>query len=185
MNQTEALRAVIKLLNRAQLPYMITGAYAVSYYGEPRATHDLDIVMEISKGDVEKVCGIFNGAGYEFDRDMVDNAAAYHSHFTVIHSVSNLRIDFWMAKDREPDRLRFSRRRKIELFGLSTFTISPEDLILVKLEWFAGSKNSKHFDDAVGIIRVQGDSLDSRYIVEHLGTEKVRRCWKKAFAEAE
>ena len=43
MNQTEALVQFISDLNSLSVPYMITGAYAVSYFGLPRATHDLDI----------------------------------------------------------------------------------------------------------------------------------------------
>lgn len=184
MSQIQALKAVIKLLNKSKFPYMITGAYAVSYYGEPRSTHDLDIVIEIFESDVENICRIFNTGGYEFDRAMIDNAVTYHSHFTVIHSKSNLRIDFWMVKSKKLDQTRFARRHKIKLFELSTGMISPEDIVLVKLEWFAASKNIKHFNDAVGIIKVQQDRLDSNYITEWLEPRGIKAYWKKACSEA-
>lgn len=184
MNQAQALKYAIKLLNKAKFPYMITGAYAVSYYGEPRATHDLDIVMEISRTDVDKICRIFGAGGYEFDRNMIENAATYHSHFTVIHSDSNLRIDFWMVRNKNEDRARFARRRKIKLFDLPTAMISPEDIILVKLKWFAESKNIKHFNDAAGIIRVQQGKLDFPYIAEWLETLGIKGFWRKACSEA-
>jgi hypothetical protein len=48
------------------------------------------------------------------------------------------------------------------------------------MEWFIGSKNSKHFDDVVGIIRVQEGGLDSGYIGEQLKTARMKECWKKA-----
>lgn len=184
MNQADALKAAIKLLNKAQFPYMITGAYAVSYYGEPRATHDLDVVVEISESDIEKICRTFRSGGYEFDRDMIDNAVAYHSHFTVIHSKSNMRIDFWMVKSKKPDQTRFARRRKVKLFELPAGMISPEDIILVKLKWFAESKNTKHFNDAVGIIKVQQGRLDSPYVAEWLKPLGIKKFWRKACAEA-
>ncbi|OGQ48446.1 MAG: hypothetical protein A3I09_01665 [Deltaproteobacteria bacterium RIFCSPLOWO2_02_FULL_47_10] len=54
MNQTEALVQFISDLNSLSVPYMITGAYAVSYFGLPRATHDLDIVMAVSHSFCEE-----------------------------------------------------------------------------------------------------------------------------------
>ena len=43
MSQQELLKQVVKILNKAEVPYMITGSIASSLYGEPRSTHlDLD-----------------------------------------------------------------------------------------------------------------------------------------------
>ena len=40
------LAATVAQLERARVPYMITGSVASSYHGEPRATRDLDIVID-------------------------------------------------------------------------------------------------------------------------------------------
>lgn len=46
MNLAALLAATITRLERAGVPYMITGSVASSYHGEPRATRDLDIVID-------------------------------------------------------------------------------------------------------------------------------------------
>lgn len=43
---------------------MITGAYAVSFYGRPRTTHDIDINISISINDVKKIYNAFKGCSY-------------------------------------------------------------------------------------------------------------------------
>jgi len=46
VSQTELLRDVVALLNKAGIPYMVVGSYASSFYGEPRMTRDIDIVVD-------------------------------------------------------------------------------------------------------------------------------------------
>ena len=46
MTPTETLRFVVGVLDRHAIPYMITGSVASSLQGEPRATHDLDVVSD-------------------------------------------------------------------------------------------------------------------------------------------
>jgi hypothetical protein len=135
---------------------MITGAYAVSYFGLPRATHDLDIVIEIKPEDIQKLFRTFTKRnGYIIDKDMVDNALQYATHFSIVRSTGDLKVDFWILKSKTSEKNRFERRKKISLFGVSTYIISAEDIVLTKLEWFKRSKNTKHMDDAIGIIKVQ------------------------------
>jgi hypothetical protein len=43
-----ALTQVAGTLSRLNVPYMLTGAVAVSYYGAPRTTHDIDVVILIT-----------------------------------------------------------------------------------------------------------------------------------------
>ena len=43
----------IRPLNRLSIPYMVTGSAASMAYGEPRMTHDIDLVVELRGcGDV-------------------------------------------------------------------------------------------------------------------------------------
>jgi predicted nucleotidyltransferase len=41
----DILRAITKLLDDAEIPYMVVGSFASMAHGEPRTTHDLDIVI--------------------------------------------------------------------------------------------------------------------------------------------
>jgi hypothetical protein len=158
---------------------MITGAYAVSYYGMPRATHDLDVVIDISHTDVDRIYKELKKT-CEIDKDMVENAAMYRTHFSIIYSKGDLRADLWVLKDKPVENTKFERMRKVSLFGVQTFIISPEDILLTKLDWYNRSKNTKHMDDAVGIIRVQGKKLDAAYIKKMLVKLDIEKYWGQA-----
>ncbi len=49
----------ISRLNKLGIRYMVTGAVASVIYGEPRLTHDLDLVIELSSEDVERFAAAF------------------------------------------------------------------------------------------------------------------------------
>jgi hypothetical protein len=44
----------VRRLNMADIAYIITGAVASIVYGEPRLTHDLDLVVMMKREDVER-----------------------------------------------------------------------------------------------------------------------------------
>lgn len=47
----------LRLLNSAQVEYLLIGGYAVGYYGYPRATADIDIWIAINPRNADKVAG--------------------------------------------------------------------------------------------------------------------------------
>lgn len=47
-------RDLLKILNRHKVRYLIVGAYAVTYYSEPRYTKDLDIWIEPEERNAKK-----------------------------------------------------------------------------------------------------------------------------------
>jgi hypothetical protein len=49
VSQQELLKRVIQTLDQAEIQYMITGSIVSSLQGEPRSTHDIDIVVSIRK----------------------------------------------------------------------------------------------------------------------------------------
>jgi hypothetical protein len=47
MSQPELLKGVVTRLDEAGIEYMLTGSIVSSLQGEPRATHDIDIVIAV------------------------------------------------------------------------------------------------------------------------------------------
>ncbi|OGQ48894.1 MAG: hypothetical protein A3I10_02970 [Deltaproteobacteria bacterium RIFCSPLOWO2_02_FULL_57_26] len=46
------LKEVTRRLNRAKIPYMVTGSIAANFYTVPRMIRDIDIVVELSERDI-------------------------------------------------------------------------------------------------------------------------------------
>jgi hypothetical protein len=70
---------------------------------------------------------------------------------------------------------------------VQVFLCSAEDIILSKLEWYksGGSVSDRQWKDILGVIKVQGELLDKKYLLkwaEKLGMEDLL---EKAFTEGE
>ena len=55
MKVEKDFRDFIALLNRHDVHYLIIGAFAYSFYVEPRYTKDIDILIEQSEENAEKI----------------------------------------------------------------------------------------------------------------------------------
>lgn len=49
----------VRPLNRSGLRYVIGGSVAAIFYGEPRLTHDLDVMVFLRDSDIERLAEIF------------------------------------------------------------------------------------------------------------------------------
>ena len=59
MSQQELLKKVVQTLDQIGIDYMITGSMASSLQGEPRSTHDIDVVLAIQEIDVDNLVDAF------------------------------------------------------------------------------------------------------------------------------
>lgn len=59
MDLVSLLKIVKKRLDKTKIPYMLSSGLAVSFWGFPRTTHDIDIVIEAKKEDKDKIVKLF------------------------------------------------------------------------------------------------------------------------------
>jgi len=122
------IRRVVNSFNAAGLDYMFTGALAASYYGTPRTTMDVDIVVKVfPEGLQARLVSALKEAALQVDDKRID--AAFKSGFRIV-TFNDTRSPFTVD-------IIFSRR-KLEkkagtILGLPTFYQTPEELILAKL----------------------------------------------------
>ncbi len=79
---------------------MVTGSIAANYYAIPPMTRDIDIVVELSAGDADRLYALF-AADFYVARDAVRTAIAERSTFNVIHTALVVKVDFVVSKDSE------------------------------------------------------------------------------------
>ena len=60
MSQQELLSKLVDFLDQARIPYMLTGSIASSLHGEPRSTHDVDVVVVLDPESITKLLGAFS-----------------------------------------------------------------------------------------------------------------------------
>ena len=165
MSQSELLIRVVQTLEKAHIPYMITGSVASSLYGEPRSTHDIDIVIAIKPSSIDEFKRAFPEPGFYLDPTTILDAIKYQSMFNLIHVVEGDKVDFWILTNELFDLSRFQRRQTETLYGEMVMVSSPEDTIVAKLKWAKLSGGSeKQFGDALSVYEVQYPNLDLDYL---------------------
>lgn len=174
MSQIELLREAVRALERVGVRYLLSGSLASSLQGEPRATHDIDLVVEVDARLIDALAEAFGADRYFFDPRAARDALGRRGMFNLLDNASGDKIDFWMLTDHPFDASRFARRISVDAFGLSLWVSSPEDTILQKLRWANASGGSeRQLRDAVGVYEVQRGVLDEAYLdswAEMLGT---------------
>ena len=168
MSQQELLKLVIARLHEAGIEYMLTGSLASSLQGEPRATHDIDLVVAIRgvPGDiVSTFLRAFADQKFYLVEHAIRSAIDASSMFNMIDTVEGNKVDFWVLSDDAFDQARFSRRALEEFDGVPLRVSRPEDTILMKLRWAELSGGSeKQFGDALRVYEVQHGILDQAYL---------------------
>lgn len=186
MSQQKLVKKVILALENAGIQYMITGSMVSSLQGEPRSTHDTDIIISIQKPAIKKLVDTFSPADSYLDESSILESINTIGMFNLIDVKEGGKIDFWMLTDEPFDKSRFSRRCTEEFMGVKIQVSSPEDTILAKLRWAKLSGGSeKQFIDALRVYEVQFEKLDMDYLerwVKELGVESL---WERLKSEAE
>ena len=143
----EILTLVAARLDDAGIPYMVSGSVATSYYGQPRMTRDIDLVIDVGPHDAERLAALFEEDFY-CDSEAIRRALETRRMVNVIHSASLIKVDLIVRKDSEYRRTEFERRQAHTLAGSRIWIVSPEDLSLSKLVWAKASGSELQLRDA-------------------------------------
>lgn len=161
MDLVSLLKKVTNKLEKARIPYMVSGGVAVSYWGFPRTTHDIDIVIEAEKEDKEKIINFFKKDFY-ISSKATEDAIETRFTFNIIHLKSGLKVDFWLVQKDSFGESEFRRRLKRKMFGKEICIISPEDLVLSKLLAYKETQSNRRLEDAESIFKTS--KVDLKYI---------------------
>jgi hypothetical protein len=165
MQLTDLLRTVTTVCEELQIPYVVTGSVASTYYGEFRTTRDIDVVIDLAAWHVRRFCAKFPDPEWHVDPDAAEQSLAMGGMFNLLHVESGLKVDLIAYQDTPANASRFSRARKVTLPSGGTAMFSaPEDVILSKLDFYRQGGSQKHLRDCVGIFRVSGAELDLEYL---------------------
>jgi hypothetical protein len=169
------LRLTAQTLADLDIPYMVTGSLASAFYGEPRSTQDLDVVLRAAETELQELGERLREAGLYCAPEAIHEAAELKGMFNALDPATGWKVDFIVLKDRAFNRAAFEARSVEELSGVPLHLIRAEDIVVAKLEWARLGGSDRQLRDVVGVLLVQGAALDRRHVerwVRELGLEK-------------
>lgn len=178
MTPAELVADAIAHLERAGVPYMVTGSLASAYHGEPRATRDLDVVIDPAPASLERLVASLEASGYLVDRDAAFAALRDRTQFNAIGRNAT-KIDFVIRRARPFSIEEFGRRRPADLLGTPGFIASVEDMVIAKLEWATATESERQLRDVGGMLAVAGDALDREYVERWVDALGLRAAWSQ------
>ncbi len=180
MPEPDELSRFVRRLEATAAPYMVTGATAAIFYGQPRVTNDLDVVLNLDDAGRAALLRAFPESEFYVPPESViraEQARAQRGHFNLIHLESGYKADIYLAG---ADLLHAwalpLRRRHRWTTELSVALAPPEYVVLRKLEFFREGGSTKHVTDINAIREVTG--LDEAILqpwLERLGLSSLWR----------
>lgn len=139
MLEPDLIELFVGPLQTAGIRYFISGSVAAMLYGEPRVTHDIDLVVFLRAADIAKLPQLFPAP--EFYVPPAEVIAAemgrqQHGCFNVIHADSSLKADFFTANRDEFHAWAFRNVKTYSARGMMVTLAPPEYVIVRKLEYF-------------------------------------------------
>jgi hypothetical protein len=161
-------REVMEALRRTGVACVLGGSFASGVHGISRSTRDADIMAEPFSGrEIGFVA--YLGPEYYADIPAIRDAIRNRSSFNVIHKATAFKADVFIRKDRPFDFSVLRRRTPRALTSDPADLLdilSPEDSILLKLEWYrlGGEVSDRQWNDVIEVMQQQRGQLDDGYL---------------------
>jgi hypothetical protein len=163
MTQEEFLHLLAGYLEAAGIPFMVAGSLGSSYHGRPRATQDVDLVIDPTPEQLDQFLTLI-GAEFYVSPEAAREALRRRFLFNVIDFEGGEKADLIIRKDRPFSVEEFRRRRVGTLLGRPLPIASAEDVVLSKLEWDKITPSQRQVEDALHVVVSQCDNLDKGYM---------------------
>jgi len=159
MTVNDVMLRVVDALERANIPHMLVGSFSSNLHGIPRATEDVDFVIQL---DAPLTAEFSRLLGEDFEPELQlsfeTNTGTQRQEFHV--RGTEFKAELFRLSDDPFDQQRFQRRQLYEAAGRRLYFPTPEDVIVMKLRW----AREKDKADVYAVMSVKRGRLDWPYI---------------------
>jgi hypothetical protein len=176
------LRSIVGILDDASTPHMLTGSLAAAYYSVPRATQDVDFVIDPREATLEALIRGLQTAGLYISPEATRAARRTAGQFNAIDPDTGWKADLIIRRDRPFSTEEFARRRRARLLGVDVALTSLEDLIVAKLEWGQLADSDLQRRDIAFLLEAGWASIDRSYVENWVAALGLEAEWERALA---
>lgn len=162
---------------------MIGGSVATMFHGEPRATMDIDIIVDANESVADRIIEAFPAHRYYLPPHGVlsrELARPRHGSFQILDKEAGLKADVYVAGSDPLQAFGFANKVDVEVANHRLVLAPPTYIVMIKLLFYSMSQQAKHLDDIAGILRISPDKVDrdsvTDYAAQHGVLDEWRRC---------
>ena len=167
---------VLRSLEAVGAAYMVVGAFGASAYGLSRATHDVDIIVDLDDAACDALAARFPAPRYYADPQQMRDSIRLGIMFNIIDGSQGVKADL-VPLSREPAyREAFRQRVRCTVVDpqgqeFEVWCARPEDIIVGKLMAWQQGRSAKHpADIAVVLVFSFGSFSSSPLDVDYVTT---------------
>jgi hypothetical protein len=182
MLEPNLFKIFISRLNKLGVRYMVTGAVAIVIYGEPRLTHDIDVVVDLNREDAEKLVQAFPSEEFYCPPIEVINLEInrpLRGHFNLIHYETGFKADIYTLGQDELHHWAITDRKSFEMEGESIWLAPPEYVILRKLEYYRDGSSEKHLMDIANMVEISSELINFEQLQNKIKDYALEKEWQK------
>lgn len=183
MQEPEPYLIFIEKLNAMGAPYMVSGSVAASIYGEPRLTHDIDVILDIAEAQLPELLEMFTEEKFylpPMDILKIENRKDTRGHFNIIHHATGFKADIYPIGC-DPLHLWAMQHLQKSSIGSQTISVAPIEYVIIrKLEFFREGESGKHLRDIKSMIQTSRLLIDMETLEKFIQARGLQEVWQKA-----
>lgn len=180
MQEPKLFQIFVEKLNDFDLPYMVTGSIASIVYGEPRLTHDIDIVITFPVELIDKFLSSFpDDDFYSPPVEIVRNEIIKenYGHCNIIHHKTGFKADIYFAGNDDFQHWALENVNLIKFHEIEIPIAPPEYVIVKKLEFYREGKASKHISDIQAILENSLELINTNLLEKYIDQFDLQNQW--------
>jgi hypothetical protein len=174
------------LLNKNKIDYFVTGSVASIVYGEPRLTHDIDLVLNLLEDHVDLFMAAFPADQFYCPPKeviKVELRRNLRGHLNLIHHETGFKADIYFVEKEELQIWAFKNRQTIKIYNSTISLAPPEYVIVKKLEFYEEGKDQKHLNDINGILSNSRDIINFKFLNKIILEKGLDKLWQSLSEE--
>lgn len=183
MRALKTLELFVQPLEVGKIPYFVTGSTASIFYGEPRLTLDVDVVIHLDQRDTGRFIQLFADDSYycpPAEVIRIECARRSHGHFNLIHPESGLKADVYPATEDPLHQWALQNRRRESLGDHLTIWLAPPEYVIIrKLEYFREGGSEKHLSDIRGMLSQLPQETLGEFFQNEIQSRGLFPLWEK------